>query len=705
MPKGSRSRVRSSGNTRLVVAGTLVILLLASVAYFRLRSPSAPGIVLITIDTLRVDRVGAYGSKTVPTPAIDSLAAHGIRFDAAYSTVPLTLPSHVSILSGRLPIEHSVRTNDGYHVPKSIPLVAETLAHFGFRTAAFVGSYVLRSSTGISRGFQLYDDDMGQAAERPCGEVIRRVNQWLPSVKSDPFFVWVHLNDPHLPYTPPEPYKSEYKDRPYDGEVAYADHCVGSLLTELDRLSLAKRSTLIVAADHGEGLGDHGESSHGVLLYDSTIHIPLIIRPVERMPSAVTTSQPVSAAQIEPTILSVAGLPNDSAMPGLVEREAKPGMPIAETLYLAQQLGWSSMYASRAGSFKVIDGPKPELYDLQSDPGELHDIAADAPAIIQRLRDDLQSDLNALSKKAVHPSLASADANAVHQLAALGYVADSGRAALGFVPVAGIDPKLRISEWEQVEHGIQASLTGDQKTATEVFESVLHEDEGNVLALKFLGAAALEQGDLARAIDYNQKVVSTGLHLADALSNLSIAYYRAGRLDAALTSARAAVHANPAHHAARANLVLILQTLGSGQARAGDIKHALDTFQEAANLDPSNLDIAERLAAVLQQAGRTDAAKQMFEFVLKSAPNRPEPQLSLAMIDLEQGHLQDAFSRLESIPQAWAGAYRAQYFLGEAYNRLGDRNRARAAYLQYLAQAPHSDPLVSAARDRLSTLQ
>ena len=688
-----------------VVACAIVVLLLGAAVYRRLRTPRRPGIVLITIDTLRVDRVGAYGSKAALTPAMDSVAAHGIRFDAAYSTVPLTLPSHLSILSGRLPVEHSVRSNDGYHVPESIPLVAETLQRSGYRTAAFVGSSVLRSSTGISRGFQRYDDDMGQAAERPGGEVVRRAIEWLQNGKGEPFFLWVHLNDPHLPYNPPEPYKSEYKDHPYDGEVAYADHCVGSLLAELDRLGLSKSVTVIVAADHGEGLGDHGERSHGVLLYDSTIHVPLIIRPAERMPSPVTVNQPVSAAQIEPTILSLARLPNDSAMPGLLDLKASLRTPVAETLYLAQQLGWSSMYAARSGRFKVIDAPKPELYDVESDPGELHDLASDRPEVMQRLRAELRGDLNTLAKKGVQPAPFSTDAKALHQLAALGYVADSGRTVAGFVPVAGIDPKLRIAEWEQVEHGIELSLMGDQRAAGSAFESVLHQDPENILALKFLGAAALERGDLARAIDYNQRVVSTGLHLADALSNLSLAYYRSGRLDVALTSARAAVHADPGHYAARENLLLILQAVGSDRARAGDTEHALAAFQEASNLDPSNLDVAERLAAVLHQAGRTDEAKQIFEFVVKSAPDRPEAQLSLAMIDFEAGHLQDAVSRLESIRRGWDGAFRAQYLLGEAYHRLGDTERARAAYLECLAEAPRSDPLVSAARQGLAGLR
>lgn len=683
----------------------VALLVIAAAVWWRLSTPASPGIVLITIDTLRADRVGAYGSKIARTPALDSVAAKGIRFNAAYATVPLTLPSHTSILSGRLPVEHSVRTNDGYRVPDNVPLVAETLRRTGYRTAAFVGSVVLRSSTGIGRGFDLFDDDMGQRAERPGGEVVQRAMKWLGSVGGARFFIWVHLNDPHLPYDAPEPFATEYSGHPYEAEVAYADHCVGTLLAELDRLGMLKRTTVIVAADHGEGLGDHGERSHGVLLYDSTIHVPLLIRPAGGAPSPSTVEQTVSTAQIEPTVLALANLPNDSAFPGLLKAGSTADLVSAETLYLVQQLGWSPMYAARLGHFKVIDAPTPELYDLDTDPGEQRNLAAVHPEMVEGLREKLRHDLETAAQRAVKPSTASLDSNARSQLATLGYASGGGRIAVGFVPVAGIDPKERLDIWEEVERGIELSQRGNHAEARAVFESVLQHDPGNVLALKFLGAAALERGDLAQAIEYNQRVVETGLHQADALSNLALAYYRAGRLDAALTSAHAAIHANASHPMARANLLLILQAIGSERARADNTAGAIAAFQEAASIDPTNLDIAERLAAVLHRAGRVDEARRMFESVVAVAPDRREPQLSLAILDLEAGRLHDAVDRLERMGQDWPGAYRAQYYLGEAYRGLGDRVRARNAYAACLGGAPPTDPIVPVVRHVLALLK
>jgi len=683
----------------------VALLVIAVAVWWRLSTPARPGIVLITIDTLRADRVGAYGSKIVRTPALDSIAAQGIRFNAAYATVPLTLPSHLSILSGRLPVEHSVRTNDGYRVPDDVPLVAETLRRTGYRTAAFVGSVVLRSSTGIGRGFDLFDDDMGQRAERPGGEVVQRAIEWLGSVGRDRFFIWVHLNDPHLPYDAPEPFATEYSAHPYEAEVAYADHCVGTLLAELARLGMLKRTTVIVAADHGEGLGDHGERSHGVLLYDSTIHVPLLIRPAGGAPSPSTVEQIVSTAQIEPTVLALAHLPNDSVFPGLLKAGPTAGLVSAETLYLAQQLGWSPMYAAHLGHFKVIDAPTPELYDLDADPGEQRNLAAVHPEMVKDLREKLRHDLETAAGRAVKSSTVSLDSNARSQLATLGYASGGGRIAVGFVPVVGIDPKERIDLWEQIEHGLELSQSSNHAKARAVFESVLQQDPGNVLALKFLGAAALERGDLAQAIEYNQRVVATGLHQADALSNLALAYYRAGRLDAALTAAHAAIHANASHPMARTNLLLILQAIGSERARADNTAGAIAAFEEAASIDPTNLDITERLAAVLHRAGRVDEARRMFESVVAMAPNRPEPQLSLAVLDVEAGRLHDAVDRLERIGRDWPGAYQAQFYLGEAYRGLGDRVRARNAYMVCLGGAPPTDPIVPAVRHALALLK
>lgn len=690
--------------SRIVVGVVALVLVLAIAWRWWPSAPPHPGIVLVTIDTLRVDRVGAYGSRTVRTPALDRLASEGLRFDAAYATVPLTLPSHVSILSGQLPVEHTVRTNDGYQVPESVPLVAEALRGAGYRTAAFVGSAVLRASTGIARGFERFDDETGKSGERPGAVVVERAGDWLGGIGEAPFFLWVHLYDPHLPYDAPEPFAGQYPGRPYEAEVAYVDHCVGTLLARLNDAGLLGRATVVAVADHGEGLGDHGERSHGVLLYDSTIHVPLLIRPAGGAAPSTTIARPVSTAQVGPTVLALAGLPPRGVLPDLFKQSGGLDPVSAETLYVAQQLGWSPTYAARIGHFKVIDAPTARLYDLAADPEERHDLAAAEAATVTGLRDRLRRELEAAAQRASKPAGAAVDAAVSGQLAALGYVSGGGIVS-GVPPVGGTDPVARLPIWEQIERGLELAQRGRHEEASAQFRSALRDDPGNVLALKFLGAASLERGDLAHAIEYTERVVASGLHRADALSNLALAYYRAGRLEEALDRARRAVEADARHRPARANLALVLQEVGARAARSGNMAGAIAAFRQAADAEPSDLDAAERLAAALHRAGQVEEARSRFEAIVAAAPERPAPQLSLAILDLDRGRAADAAARLERIPHGWAGTYRVAFYLGEAYRRMGDGTRARDAYAACVAASPPDDPIVPIARRALAALK
>jgi arylsulfatase A-like enzyme/Flp pilus assembly protein TadD len=663
-----------------------------------------PGILLVTVDTLRADRVGAYGGRTVKTPALDRLAESGRRFAAAYAVAPLTLPSHVSMLSGRLPVEHGVRTNDGYRVPEATPLVADTLRRAGFRTAAFVGSTVVRGATGLARGFEQYDDRMGGAPERRAELVVGRATQWLATVGDAPFFVWIHLYDPHLPYAAPEAFASAHPKQPYDAEVAYVDHVVGQLLDALDRARLGERTSVIAVADHGEGLGEHGERSHGALLYDSTLRVPLIVRAAGESRRRVVDT-PVSTAQIAPTLLKLAGLRAETVLPDLLTEVPATDAVTAETLYLAQQLGWSPIYAARIGRWKVIDAPVPELYDVETDPWELRNLASGDAATLARLRQVLRRDLEAAAKHAVRPVAASADPETTRQLAALGYVSGGGALASGAPAAEGRNPITNVAVWEQVERGLELANSERRDEARAAFEATLRSDPSNVLALKFLGADALERGDLSRAIALNERVVATGLHRADALSNLSLAHYRAGSLEPAVARGREAVGFDSSHAAARRNLALALLALGTTHARDGKTSAAIEALNEAATLDPANLDVLERLGAALHRAGRADDARARFTAVLAADGNRPLAHMGIAMIDLEAGRPREAAARLERLASGWPGAYQAQFYLGEAYHRLGDTARARAAYAASIAAAPPGDQVTNAARRALATLR
>ena len=451
--------------------------------------------------------------RRVRTPTLDALAAGGIRFEAAYTAAPLTLPAHVSMLSGRLPAGHTVRTNDGYRVPDGVALVGSRLQAAGYRTAAFVGASVLRRETGVAAGFDHFDDDMAGAAERRAGAVVERATTWLRRPGDGPVFLWVHVYDPHLPYDPPALY--DRGGRPYDGEIEYVDAALASLLQQAESRSGAGGLAVIVAADHGEGLGDHGEASHGALLYDETIRVPLIVRRPDGAAAGTTESRPVSTAGVAAAILQFAGAPVDGLVPSILADA--PALVVAESMYLHQQLGWSALYAGRDGRWKVIDAPTPERYDLAVDPGERRSLA---PADEDATRDAvsrLRRTLAVAAGGAPTVAASAVDAEAARRLAALGYVS-GGRVASGITPVGGVNPVERMAVWRDVEAGLERAQAGARDDAAAVFTRVLAADPENVLALKFLGAYAIEHGDLDRGIALNERVLATGLHVGDVRS-------------------------------------------------------------------------------------------------------------------------------------------------------------------------------------------
>ena len=620
---------------RAVAAAALGLTAVAAAGWWTVASRDRrPSILLVTIDTLRADHVGAYGASGVRTPTLDALAAGGIKFEAAYTTAPLTLPAHVSMLSGRLPAGHTVRTNDGYRVPDGVSLVGSRLQATGYRTAAFVGASVLRRETGIASGFDVFDDEMAGAAERRAGAVVDRASNWLRRPGDGPVFLWLHVYDPHLPYDPPAPYGSG--GRLYDGEIEYVDANLASLLQQAEAHAGAGRLAVIVVADHGEGLGDHGEASHGALLYDETIRVPLIVRRPDGAAAGTTESRPVSTAGVAAAILQFAGTPVDGLMPSILDDT--PALVVAESLYLQQQLGWSALYASRDARWKVIDAPTPERYNLAVDPGERRSLTlADGDATrdaVSRLRRTLA----VAASGAPTVAAAAVDAEAARRLAALGYVS-GGRVASGVTPVGGVNPVDRMAIWRDVEAALERAQAGARDEAAAVFTRVLAADPENVLALKYLGAYAIDQGELDRGIALNERVLATGLHVDDARKNLTLAYDRHG---AAL-------------------------------ARAGRTDEAIASYRRLVAIDDGNLDARERLGALLHRRGDATAARQQFEFVLAREPQRRAPALSLAILLLEAGQIDEAARRLEPLTTGWDGAVQAQAFYREARRRLDAR--------------------------------
>ena len=527
--------------------------------WWRARPTTRPNILLVTIDTLRADRIAAYGARDVETPTLDRIAREGVRFDSAYAAAPLTLPSHTSILSGLLPAAHSVRTNDGYVVSPEVPLVAESLRDAGYDTAPSLAPTCFDGVLDSPAGSRITTMRWDPGGERRADAVAARAVTWLEQSRSAPWFLWVHFFDPHLDYDPPEPYRSRYSGREYDGEIAYVDANVQTIIAALETLGLLQSTAIVVAADHGEALGDHGELSHGALLYEPVMRVPLLLRLPSGEHAGRSIAQPLGLVEIAPTIRQLAGVANGSGPSGLLAQllaePPAPASPISETLYLKMLLGWSPLYSLRVAKHKIIDAPLAELYDLEADPRETRNLAQANPERTADLLALLRSELQRAADRAAQ-SVSNSDPDAVRKLAALGYVSTGGgRRSLA---VGGAAAPTRIDVWRDVEQGLALSQRGDHAAAARVFERVLIEDPDNVLALKFLGGRALESGDLARAVALNERVVASGLHVGDALSNLVLAYHRLGRRDDALAAAARALEADPDHVAARYNRALVL---------------------------------------------------------------------------------------------------------------------------------------------------
>lgn len=404
--------------------------------------PRGAPIVLISIDTLRSDHLPAYGYRGVATPAIDSLRRDSILFERAFSHAPLTLPSHVSLLTGLLPSEHGVRDNLGYDLDvRHVPLLQGSLKELGYATGAAVSAYVLRGSTGLATHFDYYEDGIEVTRQesvadlqRPGTATMALAVAWLRTVRDRPFFLFVHLYEPHTPYSPPEPFASRYSS-PYDGEIAASDAIVGGLLEEMRSLGLYDRSIVILLSDHGEGLGDHGEEEHGIFLYRSTLQVPLLLKLPSGDRAGSTVSAPAQLIDVYPTLLALLGVRPPDSLKGAnllaLEPSAPPRPIYSETFYPRLHLGWSDLASIILDRHHYIQAPEPELYDLAQDPAESRNVLAGQGALVEELRDTL----SAYKKDLSAPTAVDQETRA--KLSALGYVGGSGSVLEGDLP----DPK------------------------------------------------------------------------------------------------------------------------------------------------------------------------------------------------------------------------------------------------------------------------
>src|SRR5215471_8980043 len=517
----------------------LFLMVLVSLPFEAQTPPrTAPNVVLITIDTLRADHVGCYGYKQVKTPNIDGLAADGARFERAFAVVPVTLPSHATMLTGTYPMLSGMHDFSVNKLNSQQATLASVLKQAGYATGAVVGSAVLDSRFGLNQGFDFYYDhfDFSRLDEsnlddmKRTGDVVADVAlDWLGKNADKKFFLWMHLYDPHLPYHPPDAYAREYEDHPYDGEIAFADEQVGRLVRFLKNKGLYQNTLIVLSGDHGESLGEHGEKTHGFFIYNATMHVPLIIRLPEKK-TVRTVAAPVSLVDLMPTVLGALGIEIPAQVQGkrllsaLREDRADPGRSLYGETYLPRlHFNWSELRGTENAKYHFIDAPKPELYDLTKDPGETHNLIAEKKAVAEEMRAKLVGLIHDYSTGKEMAEKTGLDPALMERLKALGYAGFSGGSDPTISSRELPDPKDRVVVYELVSDAIADSQHGRYAESIEKLNAALKQEPNSVWGHYLQGLNYYHSKRFAEAVVELQKTMDLSPDYALAVFNLGMA--------------------------------------------------------------------------------------------------------------------------------------------------------------------------------------
>jgi arylsulfatase A-like enzyme/Flp pilus assembly protein TadD len=639
-------------------------------------------VVLLTLDTTRADALGAYGGKGASTPALDALAARGTRWTGAVTPVPLTLPAHASLLTGLVPPEHGIHDNGTAVLPKDVPTLAAAFAARGYATAAFVASRVLDRRFGLDRGFQVYDDkapaeQIGEYGypERNARQMTDAALEWLakrPAGK--PFFLWVHYYDPHAPYSPPGVDPRAPAGQLYAGEVTYMDREIGRLLGGLP--GGAERCLIAAVGDHGESLGEHGERTHGVFVYHSTLHVPLIVAG-PGVPRGKAVAEAAPALRLASTLLRLAGAagPFGEPLPGLGGTGGKPGGTIyAESRFPLTAYGWSPLEAVFDGRWKLIVAPRPELYDLGSDPGETRNLLNDRREDARRLKGALQA-----AQRSFKPRKAeAADPELARSLQSLGYASGSGSSGKGT-----IDPKDGIPLLAEFMAAKETMQRGDPRSAVAKLAGLVRRSPGNIPFLTNLGAAQLAAGDGEAAIATYRRAAGENPKLDFLHKNLADAYARLGRTEEARKEYELTLELNPRFAAAWWGLADLAQKAG----RPAEVRRILT---EAVQAGTESVSILVRLAEVEAKAGDGAASERHFRQAVDLAPAWAPAWLVWGQLLENQGKLDLALERYLKAAEVAPGEPAPLLGAGRVLQKKGNREGARQYLERIIGIAPGS---------------
>jgi arylsulfatase A-like enzyme/Flp pilus assembly protein TadD len=615
-----------------------------------------PNVIVITLDTIRADRMGFLGSKLGLTPQLDALASQGVVFAHAYSQAPITPVSHATILTGTFPQYNGIR-NFGDRLPPTVPFLPDILHGQGYHTGAFVGSIILDPkngfASGFERGFDVYNagfhrqktGERREASMQRRGEVtLGFALEWIGQQKGGPFFLWFHLWDAHDPYNPPEPFRSRFPNAPYNGGIAYVDSIVGKLLDYLRSQGLYENTLIAVAADHGESLGEHGELTHSIFLYDSTIHVPLLLKFPSNRSAGQRVNATASLVDLAPTVLEALGqtpptnMQGHSLLPliGNPHPENRPSLATGD--HSERSFGWSALVSLRSGNQLYVRAPKPELYDLSADPGAKTNLYADKRATAVRFAVQLDSFVKRISEGAPQALQDGLDEKSREKLSALGYVASSKPSA-----PTRIDPKDRID------------------VANDMHDASL----------------AIEEGREASVIPLLLHVVTKDPQVQAAQYYLGIAYSRNGKFAKAIPPLRKAVELRPDALMAQYELAICLY-------ETGDLKTAAAHFEILVENRPDWSDARYSMASIYARTGRPEEAAKNLLIVLQGEPDHYRANLLLGRMLFLNGTFDEALPYLEKAAAVQTDSSEAHSFLADDYEELGRaedaaRERAEAA--------------------------
>lgn len=652
------------------------------------RTFTRDNILLVTIDTLRADHLGCYGYKDIRTPTIDALARDGVLFPMAISQVPLTLPSHAAILTGTYPFHNGLQDFTAPPLSDKFRTLAEAFHDHGYATGAVVSSFVLDRSWGLARGFDYYDDHFAGSSylkknlalvERRADASVNAGIAWLAGHRSRPFFFWLHLYDPHSPYDPPEPFYSQYRNHEYDGEIAYTDSQLARLIAWLKSAGLYQRTSIVLLSDHGESLGEHGEKEHGFFIYNSTVHVPLIVKPAAGASGIWrSTAAPVETIAVASALLRAAGISDpiqkqfDS--PGLPPAASeRPPAAYSETFYPFSSFGWSPLHGLETEKYHYIDAPRSELYNLPNDPGEDRNLQSGQSAVTVVLKDELQKRIREHAPTSTPGSGGNLDESAIAKLRALGYMAYRAPVSQESLQHRLADPKDKLAEFNSILHATDGIDAGHFREADALLAQ-LRRDDPDMYILPFMqGEMALRQQQAPQAAQYFQDCLRLAPEFDQAMTGLAGALEAQGKPQEAIRWLQRALERNPENFRA-------WYEMGWIQEHSGDPGAAMASLHKA-------LDIQPGFAPAYRDLGMLQFARQDYSAAAASLQKAVDLKLNEPTLFNFLGICYSRTNRLPAALHSYQQALKlnpdyaeAHLNLGFVYRRLHQEGSARREY-------------------------